>query len=222
MLKIRNYLKNMVMVVAFFSVAFVEMNCGKNNNEKSCITSAESEKSREVLTDLMFKQGFILTGETHDAPTRTETFGLSDIKPAWKIAQWNSKGLLDHVQYNGDAIILLDDCKSVTVDRKSGIINLTVHASKEYTKPRISASEPWVHLLLEQPAFQNPIILANTSEIWVEVEFELTENKVFGKPDPSIHAAQLSWFLWVWRLYNVNIPFLIFYSKTAPIYRLFH
>jgi hypothetical protein len=156
-----------------------------------------AEKSREVLADVKFTQGFVLTGTTHDAPLRVETFGQKDVTPAWRMPQWNSKGLLDRVQVSDERVVMTDDYKSVTLDRKSGAINLTVHTSKEYPTPRTSPSQPWVHLLLEQSPFQEPIKVADAAAIWVEIEFELTENTAHGPQDPDLHAAQLSWFLYL-------------------------
>ena len=57
----------------------------------------------------------------------------------------------------------------------------------------------------------------------------ITENETGGRglilflvPSIALHYAEICIMQGVWRLYYVNIPFLIFYSKTAPIYRLFH
>jgi len=155
------------------------------------------EKSREVLTDVKFTQGFELTGPLHESPKRIETFGQKDVKPVWRMPQWNSKGLLDRVKTDEETISLTDDYKSVTLDRKTGAINLTVHTSKEYDTPRTSGTQPWVHLLLEQSPFKKPIKVNEAAEIWVEVEFELTEYKEYGTQDPGLHAAQLSWFLYL-------------------------
>ncbi|MCL2306357.1 MAG: hypothetical protein FWC43_13515 [Planctomycetaceae bacterium] len=156
-----------------------------------------AEKSREVLADVKFAQGFELTGATHGAPKRIETFGQQDVKPVWRMPQWNSKGLLDRVQIDKNTVRLTDDYKSVTLDRKTGAINLTVHTSKEYETPRTSPSQPWVHLLLEQSPFPKPIRVSEAAAIWVEVEFELTENTAHGPQDPNLHAAQLSWFFYM-------------------------
>lgn len=156
-----------------------------------------SDKTREVLSDLKFAQGFILTGATHQAPVRIETFGQKDVTPLWRMPQWNSKGLLDRVQVNDETVRLTDDYKSVTLDRKTGAINLTLSTLKEYPAPRTSSSQPWVHLLLEQSPFSKPIRVADAAAIWVEVEFELTENASHGVNDPSLHAAQLLWFLYM-------------------------
>ena len=155
------------------------------------------DKSREVLTDLKFSQGFELTGATHQAPKRIETFGQKDVTPVWRMPQWNSKGLLDRVQVKEETIELSDDYKSVTLNRKTGAVNLTVHTSKEYATPRTSPSQPWVHLLLELSPFSKPIKVSDAAEIWAEVEFELTENTAHGVNNPDLHAAQLSWFLYL-------------------------
>ena len=152
---------------------------------------------REVLTDAKFAQGFVLTGATHGAPQRVETFGQKDVTPVWRMPQWNSKGLLDRVKVDENTVALTDDCKSVTLDRKTGTINLTVHASKEYDKPRELPSQPWVHLLLEQSPFAKPVKVSEAAAIWVEVEFELTENTAHGPQDPGLHAAQFQWFLYM-------------------------
>ena len=163
----------------------------------SVLAGDAEENTRELLADVKFEQGFVLTGATHGAPQRVETFGQKDETPVWRMPQWNSKGLLDRVQIDDNTVSLTDDYKSVTLDRKDGAINLTVHASKEYATPRTSPSQPWVHLLLEQSPFKQPVRVADTAAIWVEVEFELTENTAHGPQNPSLHAAQLSWFLYL-------------------------
>jgi len=163
-----------------------------------CGTSLSAEeKSWEALPDVKFSKGFVLTGATHEAPKRVETFGQEDVTPVWRVAQWHSKGLLDRVQIDEETIKLTDDYKSLTLNRKTGAVNLTVDTSKEYPEPRTSGSQPWVHLLLEQSPFPKPVQVSEAAAIWVEVEFELTENKAFGPQDPGLHAAQLSWFLYL-------------------------
>jgi len=156
-----------------------------------------AKRQREALTDPTFSKGFILTGPTHASPTRIETFGQKNVKPEWRLPQWTSKGLLDRVHVDENTIKMTDDYKSVTLNRKTGAINLTADTLNEYAVPRTSGAQPWVHLLLEQSPFQKPIKVNEASEIWAEVEFELTRYKDHGKNDPGLHAAQLSWFLYL-------------------------
>jgi len=163
----------------------------------SLVAEETAKKSREVLTDTKFAKGFVLTGATHAAPKRVETFGQKDVTPEWRMPQWTSKGLLDRVLVENDTVRLIDDYKSVTLDRKTGAITLSVDTSKEYETPRTSPAQPWVHLLLELPAFPQPIKVNEAAEIWAEVEFELTRCQAHGTNDPRIHAAQLSWFLYL-------------------------
>jgi len=175
-----------------FFIAYLSVQCGV-----SLLAEEVTEKSREVLTDTTFAKGFVLTGATHGAPVRVETFGQKNVAPAWRMPQWNSKGLLDRVQVDDDTVKMTDDYKSVTLHRQTGVINLTVDTLKEYETPRTSPSQPWVHLLLEQSPFPKPVRVSESAEIWVEVEFELTGNLAYGPQDPHLHAAQLSWFLYV-------------------------
>lgn len=161
------------------------------------VTPVGAENPRQVLEDPTFSRGFILTGATHRESKRTETLGRKNVKPAWQIAQWHSKGKLDRIDRCERSIRLYDDFKSVTLDRETGAINLTLEASKEYEKPRTSASDPWVHLLLEQSPFREPVKIADAKTIWVEFDFELTRLQVHGKPDPGLHTAQVGWFLYL-------------------------
>ena len=151
----------------------------------------------QVLADRAFANGFVLTGATHAAPRRTETFGRDNVQPDWIIAQWTSRGSLDDVKIDDDTISLSDLYKSVKIDRKTGAINLSADTSKEYPEPRKSSSEPWVHLLLEQSPFKKPVQIDQAKAIWAEIEFELTQFEAFGKNDPNLHAAQFSWYLYL-------------------------
>jgi len=162
---------------------------------------ARAEETRQVLEDRTFSRGFVLTGPTHQSPLRTETFGQKEVVPLWRIPQWTSRGTLDAVEVTDQTVKFSDPYKSVTLDRESGVINLTVDASKEYDTPRTGPEQPWVHLLLEQSPFTTPIKITGAKAIWVEFDFELTKFKDYGENDPGKHAAQVGWFLY---LKNIN------------------
>ena len=166
-----------------------------------CSSLLAEEKTGEVLPDVKFSQGFVLTGPTHEALQRTETFGQKDVKPVWRIPQWHSKGQLERVQVDENTVKMADDYKSVTLDRKTGAVNLTASTLKEYPEPRTSMHQPWLHLLLEQSPFPKPIKVNEAAAIWVEVEFELTEFAAHGPQNPDLHAALLSW---VFYMKNMN------------------
>lgn len=154
--------------------------------------------SREVLSDVNFERGFVLTGPKHDSPSRNELFpGSGKEKPAWRITQWNSQGMLDRISVDEKNITLSDSCKTVQVEKSTGEITLSIAGAKEYERPRKSAAEPWAHLLLEQPSFEKPIRIADVKSIFLELEFELLECTQHGEPDPALHAAQFSWFVYL-------------------------
>ena len=83
--------------------------------------------------------------------------------------------------------------KYVSVDRATGEINLNVDTSKEYIdeagniSPRKNG-EDWVHLILGQSA--GGVIIADCSEIWVELDFCLTQTNVI---DETGGASQFQW-----------------------------
>ncbi|MCL2710779.1 MAG: hypothetical protein FWE95_07850 [Planctomycetaceae bacterium] len=56
--------------------------------EEMAKTEEAAKKPREVLTDTKFAKGFVLTGATHAAPTRVETFGQKGVTPEWRMPQW--------------------------------------------------------------------------------------------------------------------------------------
>lgn len=155
-----------------------------------------------VLSDPLFTRGAVLTGATHAAPQRIETWernGLeNDQKPIWRIAQWHSRGTLDELTVAGHEMKLTDSYKSVVLNRETGAFSLTVLGGREYADaPRTSQKQPWVHLLLEQPKFDAAVRVAATEAIWCEIEFELTMfQSLLAEPLP-IHATQFQLFLYL-------------------------
>ena len=161
-----------------------------------------AETVRQVLGDREFSKGFTITGQQHADKPRIETFDQKEVTPLWRICQWNSKGKLENTEIAEDTIRIFDEYKSVTLDRKTGAINLTDNAIKEWdAKLRTSQHTPWPHLLLEQSPFKNPISIAKAKNIWVEFDFEITVMDHQGEQNPDLHTAQVGWFLY---LKNVN------------------
>lgn len=157
-----------------------------------------------VLADADFARGFCVKNVKSGEPGRVVRFtspGVADqdekTPPVWEIAQWHSRGTLGKTEITEAHVTLSDAYKSVTLDRHSGAVTLTAEASREYEKPRASAAEPWVHLLLEQGRFARPVKCADMTAIIVEAELELTHLEAVGEQDPALHAAQFSWFLYL-------------------------
>jgi hypothetical protein len=163
-----------------------------------CNASLIAEEVCQVLEDQNYSQGFVILGTKHGQPKRIETFGQKGVAPRWQIAQWNSKGTLDRLDLDENIVRFSDPFKFVQLDRKTGAINLTVLASKEWNNiPRKSGSEPWPHLLLSQSSFANPIHIAHAQEIRVVFDFELTMLQKYGEQNPNLHTAQVGWFLYL-------------------------
>jgi hypothetical protein len=163
-----------------------------------CNTFSMAEEVYQVLEDRNYSQGFTIQGTKHGQPKRVETLGQDGVTPHWQIAQWNSKGTLDRIEFDENTATFSDPYKSVFLNRKTGAINLTVLASKEWNnKPRESRSEPWPHLLLSQSPFANPINIAQAQAIRVTFDFELTLLQKYGEQKNNLHTAQVSWFLYL-------------------------
>ncbi len=83
--------------------------------------------------------------------------------------------------------------KYVSVKRATGEINLNVDTSKEYLdeagniSPRRNG-EDWVHLILGQSA--GGVVIADYSEIWVELDFCLTQTEIINEAGG---ASQFQW-----------------------------
>lgn len=91
--------------------------------------------------------------------------------------------------------------KFVSVNRSTGEINLNVDTSREYldeaghVSPR-TAGEDWVHLILQQSA--GGIKIAEYSEIWVELDFNLTQTEIINT------AGGASQFQWIFSVRDMD------------------
>lgn len=97
--------------------------------------------------------------------------------------------------HDGDCETLtnVSGSKFASVNRTTGEIDLNVDTSKEYLNeageisPRVNG-EDWVHLIIEQSA--GGVKVAEYSEIWVEIDFNLTKTNVI---DIAGGASQFQW-----------------------------
>ncbi len=167
----------------------------------ACALCASGEDAQNVLADAAFARGVMVTGVGHDEPVKEVRFSLEDEgekeSPCWRIAQWHSRGKLEHTEVTREKVTLRDAFKSVTFNRKTGAVTLTADASRDYEKQRESAAEPWVHLLLEQGYFARAMRCVDAEAIIVEAELELTRMDEKGPQNMALHAAQFSWFLYL-------------------------
>lgn len=195
------------------------------------IEEYKSDGYSAVFGDSNWKKGFRVTktfygsGESpyHDNE-KIDFYNLYDNSNIydWTLAQWSSKydlmdddgktissdetGLIHTITSKGKTVDgTFVPAKKVTFNSLTGELELTANASVEYETPRPS-NEKWVHLLLEQGAYKNNGELVNVSKsssIMMEARYTVTkcEDHMDGKANPSMHAAQLVWYV---TLQNLN------------------
>lgn len=178
-----------------------------------------------LFVDTNFKKGFRVTktfyndGESpyHD----NKKINFYNLYPSassynWTIAQWSSKydlmsdngytlskddtGLINTITGKGKMVNnKFVPSKQMIFNSITGSIEMTVNSSIEYDAPRTS-SDPWVHLLLENgtPTLKSKeICLKDYSQIIMEANYTVArcEDKMDGKANPNVHAAQLVWYV---------------------------
>lgn len=163
----------------------------------------------EILKDTKFENGFGVMGGvngdrevTYDIykelnmPNQTQKF-------SWRIAQWATRHALQNeldVINSNEFISFENISKQIIVDKKTRKLSLNAMTSNEYEKPR-NASDPWVHLLIEQVFEEKQKIpFKNMKELNMSMEFSVNkcEDKMPQKNyDKNIYAAQAVWYITV-------------------------
>ncbi len=176
-----------VLSIVFFALCFT--------------TLTVNAQSPPLPVDYCFEKGFLIRGPKHDDPVRVVDAQGNPApkgKPVWTVAPWHSKGSLDRRELKGDTVRIYDDFKSLSVNRKTGVFNMTVHGIREYAdRPGAETFNPWVHLLLSQGDTLKTPMLHTLESLVVELEFELTEFRSAVKNPPDTQAAQFQLFLYL-------------------------
>lgn len=185
---------------------------------------------KTLYQDLNFKNGFKVSKAfygSNESPHYEEKINLYEKyeqePPIWTIAQWSSNfdimidgynlnqfdgGLVNEIVSNGKLVYGEEvPAKRVKVDSRDGSIYLESNCQVEYTQPRVS-SDPWVHLLLEQSFGNNGnelVFIKDLKSLYVEANYtiEKFEDIMGDSANPSVHAAQLVWFITIQNR-NVN------------------
>jgi hypothetical protein len=160
----------------------------------------------ELLTDKNFKNGFYLENPdagTHDRNVdKNLCFGSTKEAPCWYMAQWwtpfNFKKA--PIKKDGAVYSIQNESRFYSLDTSNGDFVMGLDSNLEYETlyhgVRKSSSTPWSHFLIEQD-FKAPQLVTKLTSLIAHVEFSIDELKLFHKEefDPSIHAAQLLWYL---------------------------
>ncbi|MCF3111309.1 hypothetical protein LL912_21155 [Niabella sp. CC-SYL272] len=162
-----------------------------------------------LFTDANFETGLYLKGDVSGAPSAGMSlypFGQKGNKPAWELAEWASKYLLQQngmVEKNGEKLYE-NNGKLLSFMREGNTtkIRMDVKASAEYEHPRKSG-EAWPHLLLEQ-AFSVKPYLKHVDKLILNFEGRLVNCRLAmpqGSFDAGLHTAQFQLFI---TLQNLN------------------
>ena len=161
---------------------------------------------RELLSDATFKKGFLLQDPNAGTLDRNVTkyihFGNERYTPVWYMAQWwtpfNFKDA--PIVKSGDVYSIDNESRHYSINTKTGRFEMGLDASLEYKTlyddVRRKIATPWSHFLIEQD-FEKPAKVTKIKALRAHVKFKINE-VTLDKPelfDPSIHAAQLLWYV---------------------------
>jgi hypothetical protein len=158
----------------------------------------------ELIRDNHFQQGFSLLDPK---PGRRVVYGqlqgfIPKGKPVWDLAQWSSKFPLKaevHERLADGSLRFANEAKAITLGpakSDEADLSLAVNTNVEYGNRARQKSEPWVHLLVQQPVADAPP-LSKLAAARFSVAFRLKHSRLTKTSDysPDLHAAQLQLFL---------------------------
>jgi hypothetical protein len=180
--------------------------------------------STELLRDPQFQAGFeLLRPEPGRKVDSGKVRGKSADEPVWQLAQWSSRHPLDQATPVAPAAAggfrLSNSARSVSFGGDDGMLTLAVNAAAEYGDHPRAKTEPWVHLLVEQPIATTPR-LVDLSELRLHLEARRVKAKLASDVgyDPAIHAAQFQLFLSIQNLEKGSPGFGNYLWFGIPIY----
>ena len=172
----------------------------------------ETDSGREMFVDTRLERGLMLTAASHPAPkveigVLQTTEKPSKESPAWRIAQWASRYLLEPgtcTKSGANIWTAETPGKRIVIERSTSVMDvlLEIHGGTEYDGKMRAMGEAWPHLLVEQ-SFQPNLRLDHLKRLAFHIEMRIPHCSpapgTADKMNPGLHAAQVSAF---WTLHN--------------------
>lgn len=160
------------------------------------LVPGRAAETRELLRDAGFVRGFTLLAPQAGAGAVGRIAGRELTEPIWEVAQWHSRfpfrGQEGEVSGSWRVANEAKWLEMATSAAGDTTLTLGVDTRPEYAgRLRTAASEPWVHLLLQQGIEDAPP-LTRLAALELRFEFGLEEAETF-RPEgytPALHAAQ--------------------------------
>jgi hypothetical protein len=162
----------------------------------ACLVPGRAAETRELLRDAAFARGFNLLAPRAGEGSVGRIAGRETSEPVWEVAQWHSR--FPFSGQNGDgsgAWRVANEARwleAVASPAGDPTLTMGVDTRPEYGgRLRSAASEPWVHLLLQQGIEDAPP-LTRLAALELRLEFQLVEAETFKAEGytPGLHAAQ--------------------------------
>ena len=191
------------------------------------LTAADPPTAKDVtelLRDPSFKHGFVLQRPEPGRKVECGTVrGTSGGEPVWQLAQWSGRHPFDQTTpvtpSAGTGFRLANPARSLSFGGDDGILTLAVNAAAEYGDRPRGKSDPWVHLLVEQPVAKPPR-LGDLTALRLHLEARRIRARLVREADydPGLHAAQFQLFLSVQNLEKGSPGFGNYLWFGIPIY----
>jgi hypothetical protein len=157
-----------------------------------------------LFEDTGFRLGFNLAFPSSAKGRAVEKVldgGNSAARPAWRLCQWATRVSLAGaapVRSSGGAVSYEDETKRVVFGGGAAgdpDLVLELRAGAEYRGRARAAGEDWPHLLIEQDAAR-VVTLDRLQSLQLDVDLRLSAftDRMDGRADPALHAAQLQLF----------------------------
>ncbi len=192
-------------MVAAAALALPAWVCAAEPGASAAEPPAEAGVEKIALfADTSFRRGFALSYPSSAMGRRVEKIldtGDRGVAPAWRLCQWATRcSLADapRVRLPGNELCWENETKRVVLGNgaagKPDLV-LEIRGGAEYQGRVRRAGEPWPHLLVEQDALAVVTLdrLARL-ELAVDLRLSVFEDRMAGRADASLHAAQFQLF----------------------------